>query len=54
MNLARDWLKPAHLTVTQADGSEMKLEGMIVIPVKLGKQNTTLQQIYISPELARG
>lgn len=41
LNIARYWLKPADLTVTQAEGSEMRLKGMI--PVQLEKQKATLQ-----------
>lgn len=43
LNMVRNWLKSADLTVTQADGSEIELGGIIALPVQLGKCKVNIQ-----------
>ena len=45
-------LKPADLRVVQADGREMKISGMICLPVMVGEV-VTMQTLYVATTLCR-
>ena len=52
LGFRRKDLKPADLRVVQNDGREMKISGMICLPVMLGEV-VTMQTLYVATTFCR-